>query len=273
MFLKLTGRKLIESMSYFKIPGISKMVVRVWQRNMDVFMKTFKVNFIPPFFEPLLYLFALGFGLGIYIEEIEGISYARFIAPALISISIMNSAFFECSFVSYVRMYYQKTFDAMIATPLSIEEVITGEILWGATRSFINATIMLVVILFFGLIELPSSLLIIPFSFLGGFLFASIAMCFTAISPNINTLNYPTFLFITPMFLFSGTFFPLSVLPEPVQYFALAVLPLTHVVNIVRSLTLAVPSGFMLLSFMWILIVSLVLFVLSVNLMKKRLIV
>lgn len=261
-------------MSYFKIPELSKMVAKVWLRNWDVFMKTFRVNFIPPFLEPLLYLFALGFGLGTYIEDIEGISYARFIAPALISISIMNSSFFECTFGSYVRMYYQKTFDAIISTPLSIEEVITGEILWGATRSFINATIMLFVISAFGLIDLPGSLLIIPFSFLGGFLFATIAMCFTAISPNINSLNYPTFLFITPMFLFSGTFFPLSVLPEPIRYFAITALPLTHVVNIVRSLTLTMISGdFIIFSFIWIVAVSFVLFILSVNLMKKRLIV
>ena len=260
-------------MTYFEIPKLSRMVSKVWLRNWDVFMKTFKVNFVPPFIEPLLYLFALGFGLGTFIEDIDGISYARFIAPALIAISIMNSSFFECTYGSYVRMYYQKTFDAIIATPLSIEEVIAGEILWGATRSFINAVIMLVVISFFGLIEFPSSLLIIPFSFLGGLLFASIAMCFTATSPNINTLNYPSFLFISPMFLFSGTFFPLSVLPDPVRYFAIAALPLTHVVSIVRSLTLAAPGEFILFSLLWIVVVSLVLFVLAVNLMKKRLIV
>lgn len=150
--------------------------------------------------------------------------------------------------------------------------MITGEILWGATRSLISATTMLIVISLFGLIELPSSLWIIPFSFFAGFLFGSIGMCFTSISPNINTLNYPTILFITPMFLFSGTFFPLSLLPEPIQYVALAALPLTHVVNIVRSLTFASLSGFIVLSVLWIVVVSLVLFVLSVNLMKKRLI-
>src|SRR5665648_490104 len=105
--------------SYFKIPKLSYRVWKVWHRNMDVFMKTFKVNFIPPFLEPLLYLFALGFGLGTYIEGIEGISYPRFIAPALIAISIMNSSFFECTYGSYVRMYYQKTFDGIIATPVS----------------------------------------------------------------------------------------------------------------------------------------------------------
>jgi len=259
-------------MSYFAFPKLSNQVWKVWLRNKDVFMKTYKVNFLPPFLEPLLYLFALGFGLGRYIDVIEGVSYPRFIAPALISISVMNSAFFECTFGSYVRMYYQKTFDAIIATPLSIEEVITGELLWGATRSLIYATIMLTVIAAFGLIELSYSLLIIPFSFIAGFLFASIGMCFTAITPNISSLNYPTFLFITPMFLFSGTFFPLSLLPEPIQYFAFAALPLTHVVSIVRSLTLATLSGFLLVSFAWIVLVSFLLFVLSVNLMKKRLI-
>ncbi|HHI30701.1 MAG TPA: ABC transporter permease [Candidatus Methanoperedenaceae archaeon] len=260
-------------MSYFKLPKLTTFVWKVWLRNRDVFMKTYKVNFLPPFIEPLLYLFALGFGLGTYIDTMDGISYPRFIAPALISISIMNSAFFECTFGSYVRMYYQKTFDAIIATPVSIEEVITGELLWGATKSLINATIMLPVLTAFKLIELPHALLVIPFAFIAGFLFASIGMCFTAISPNISTLNYPTFLFITPMFLFSGTFFPLQLLPEPIQYFALIALPLTHVVSIIRALTLANLSSFLLVNLAWILAVSLILFVLSVNLMKKRLIV
>jgi lipooligosaccharide transport system permease protein len=260
-------------MGYFTVPKLSSRMWTVWSRNKSVFMKTWRVNFFPPLLEPLLYLFALGFGLGRYIEGIEGMSYPRFIAPALIAISIMNSAFFECTYGSYVRMYYQKTFDAIIATPLSIEEVIAGELLWGATRSLIYATIMLPVIAAFGLIELPLSLLIIPFAFLAGFLFAAIGMCFTAITPNINALNYPSFLFITPMFLFSGTFFPLELLPQPLQYFALAALPLTHVVGITRSLTLAEPSGFFVLHLVWIFVVSLVLFVLAVNLMRRRLIV
>jgi lipooligosaccharide transport system permease protein len=259
-------------MSYFSIPKLSSRVMKVWYRNWDVFMKTYKVNFLPPFIEPLLYLFALGFGLGTFIDEIEGMSYARFIAPALIAISIMYSSFFECTFSSYVRMYYQKTFDAIIATPLSIEEVITGELLWGASRSLINATIMLPVLWAFGLIELPESLLIIPFAFLAGLMFATIAMCFTAISPNIMALNYPAFLFVTPMFLFSGTFFPLSLLPLPVQYFALAVLPLTHVVTIVRALTLGAISGMLLFNLIWIIISTAIFFLLSVNLMKRRLI-
>jgi lipooligosaccharide transport system permease protein len=254
------------------IPDLSRAVWTVWRRNWDVFFKTYQVNFIPPLVEPVLYLIALGIGLGTFIGEIEGVSYIRFIAPALLAISIMNSSFFECTYASFVRMYYMKTFDAMVATPLSLDEVIAGELFWGATRSFIYASIMLVILILFGVVDLPSSLLIIPFSFFGGLLFASIGMCFTAITPGIDELNYPSFLFITPMFLFSGTFFPLSVLPGPVQAIAIAFLPLTHVVNITRSLTLSSYSPFLFFSIAWIVVVTAIFFLLAIRLMKRRLI-
>ena len=254
-------------------PTLTRRTLKVWQRNRDVFTKTFRINFLPPLLEPLLYLLSLGYGLGFFVNQIQGVSYPRFIAPALLAISIMNAGFFETTYASYVRMYFQKTFDAIIATPLSIEEVITGEILWGATRSVINASIMLPVLIVFGVVDLPISLVIIPFAFLAGFLFASIGMCFTALTPNIDTLNLPTFLFVTPMFLFSGTFFPLSILPVPIQVIATAVLPLTHVVIITRMITLSQVTPAILVSLAWIVMVASVLFVLAVNLMKKRLIV
>jgi lipooligosaccharide transport system permease protein len=100
------------------------------------------VNFLPPLLEPLLYLLSLGYGLGAFVSDIGGVPYPEFIAPALLAISIMNAAFFETTYSSYVRMYFQKTFDAMMATPLSIDEVITGEIVWGATKSLIAAAII-----------------------------------------------------------------------------------------------------------------------------------
>ncbi|MGA2934624.1 MAG: ABC transporter permease [Methanomicrobiales archaeon] len=260
-------------LQYLHPPMLTRRTLRVWQRNRNVFVKTFRVNFLPPLLEPLLYLLSLGYGLGVFVTQINGVSYPRFIAPALLAISIMNAGFFETTYASYVRMYFQKTFDAIIATPLSIEEVITGEILWGATRSVINASIMLPVLIAFGVVDLPISFVIIPFAFLAGFLFASIGMCFTALTPNIDTLNLPTFLFITPMFLFSGTFFPLSILPMPIQVIATAVLPLTHVVKITRMITLSQVTPAILVSLAWIIIVAAVLFVLAVNLMKRRLIV
>ncbi|MDK2889554.1 MAG: lipooligosaccharide transport system permease protein [Methanoculleus sp.] len=252
---------------------ITARVQSVWRRNWDAFLRTYRVNFIPPFVEPVLYLVALGFGLGTYIEAVDGTPYPVFIAPALVSISVMNSAFFECTYSSFVRMYYQKTFDAIIATPVSIDEVIAGEMLWGATRGMIYATLMLPVLLLFGVVAMPSSLLLIPFAFLAGLLFAGIAMCFTAITPSIDALNYPSFLFITPMFLFSGTFFPLDLLPQPIQYFALAALPLTHVVAINRAITLSAFSPLNLFNLAWIAVAAAFFFVLAIRLMRRRLIV
>jgi len=264
----------------FRLPHVSRLTWRVWRRNYDVFMKTYRVNFIPPIIEPILYLLAIGFGLGALIrEDIFGHDYTEFLAPALIAITIMTASFFECTYASFVRMYFQRTFDAITSTPLNVDEVITGEILWGATRSTISATIMLGVVTVFGLVTYPLCLLIIPFSFVGGLLFASLAMCFTAITPRIDSLNYPTSLLITPMFLVSGTFFPLNSLPTGVQQFAYTAVPLVHVVDISRamaygSLSPSLPGEpNLLISLGWIVVVTLFFFVIAINLMRHRLIV
>ena len=255
------------------IPPVSRRAIKVWHRNMTVFARTWQVNFFPPLVEALLYLFAIGMGIGSYVKEIEGISYVAFIAPAILAIAVMNSAFFECTYGSFVRMYYQKSFDAMIATPLSIEDVIAGELLWGATRSVIYVLIMLPVLAVFGVISLPLALLAVPLAFLGGLMFAGIAMCFTAITPGIDTLNYPSFLFITPMSLFSGTFFPLMLLPVTLQYVALALLPLTHLVAIMRMFTLGTVSPVLLLHLVWIIMITVLCCIAAINMMRRRLIV
>jgi len=256
-----------------KLPELTYRVWKVWRRDFDVFMKTYKVNFFPPLLEPIFYLVALGIGLGSIVQAIPGFtSYIQFIAPALLAISMMNNSFFECTYGSFVRMYYQKTFDAIIATPVSIEEVIAGELVWGATRSLISTSIVLAVIGAFGLIGSPFFILIPIVAFLAGLTFSSIAMCFTAIAPNIDFFNYPAFLFITPMFLLSGTFFPIADLPGLVQIVAYAFLPLTHAVNLARGLMMGNLESFLLLSVIWLSVVTPVFFVLSINLMKRKLI-
>ncbi len=258
-------------MDLLRPPDVSYRVWKVWMRNRDVFLKTVKVNFVLPFLEPILYLLAMGFGLGIYVGEVDGMPYAAFIAPALVGISMMNASFFECTYASFVRMYYQKTFDAIISTPLSLDEVILGEIVWGSTKSLINTSIMLPILLALQLIKLPDSLLLIPFSLLAGLVFSSMAMCFTAIAPTIDSFNYPIFLFITPMFLFSGTFFPLSALPDPMQLASQIFFPLTHVVLISRGLAAGGLGAQSLISLAWLISVGAVLTILSINLMRRRL--
>ena len=170
-------------------------------------------------------------------------------------------------------MYYQRTFDAMIATPLSIEDVIAGELLWGATRSVIYVMIMLPVLAAFNVISLPGSLLTIPLAFLGGLMFAGIGMCFTSITPGIETLNYPAFLFITPMTLFSGTFFPVSLLPVALQYIAVIFLPLTHLVTAMRMCTIPAFTPWIIVSLAWMALITAIVCIISINLMKRRLIV
>ncbi len=149
--------------------------------------------------------------------EGKELPYVVFITPALLSITMMYNSFFENTYASFVRMYYQKTFDAMMATPLSLEDIIAGEIVWGATKSVIATAIMLGVVSLFGLVEYPMGLLVLPLSFLGGIAFGTAGMVFTGLVPSIDMFNLPIFLFITPMFLFSGTFFPTDALPSWAQ--------------------------------------------------------
>jgi lipooligosaccharide transport system permease protein len=256
----------------FSLPELTYRVWKVWRRDFDVFMKTYKVNFFPPLLEPIFYLVALGYGLGTLVQKIQGMPYINFIAPALIAISMMNSSFFECTYGSFVRMYFQKTFDAIIATPVSIEEVIAGELVWGATRSLISSSIVVGVVAAFGLITSPLFLLIPIVAFFAGLLFSAIAMCFTSIAPNIDFFNYPAFLLITPMFLLSGTFFPLADLPGFMQIIAKAFLPLTHAVSLTRALIVGNLEFSLLISLIWIAAATPVFFVLSINLMKRKLI-
>jgi lipooligosaccharide transport system permease protein len=258
---------------FFSIPRVTSRACHVWRRNLDVFVRTWQVNFFPPFVEAFLYLLAIGVGIGTYVKEIDGIPYVNYIAPAILAIAVMNSAFFECTYGSYVRMYYQKAFDAMIATPLSIEDVIAGELLWGATKSVMYVVIMLFVLALFGVMAFPTSLLIIPVAFLGGLLFAALAMCFTSVTPSIDALNYPSFLFITPMSLFAGTFFPLALLPPVFGYVALTVFPLTHLVAVFRMFSLSAISWTIGLDFIWMGAVTIILVIAAINLMRRRLIV
>jgi lipooligosaccharide transport system permease protein len=254
---------------------ISRRLLRIWQRNFSIYRKRWKIRFIPPLLEPLFYLAAFGVGLSSLMGTIphhgSQISYVSFIAPALLAITVMYSAFFETTYDSYVRMFYQKTYDAILATPLSVEEIITGEILWGATKSVIAAAIMMVVIGLFGLLRFPSSLLILVLAFVGGFAFGAVGMFFTGIVRDIETFNLPIFLLITPMFLFSGTFFPIEALPAWAQYVAHA-LPLTNLTEVIRSLSYGEFGTAMLWQCGYLVLFSAVFFPLAIMKMRKRLI-
>jgi len=258
-----------------RVGNISRRFGRVWQRNLDVYAATWKLNFIPPLFEPLLYLFAFGMGLGGLIREVVygggAVTYLRFIAPGLVATAVMNHGFFETTYASFVRMYFQKTFDAILSTPLMIEDVVFGEVVWGMTKAFLAGSIMFLVVALFGLLDLPGALAMLFVILLGGFAFSAMGMCFTAVVKNIEMFNLPVFLFITPMFLFSGIFFPLDQLPVWARAVAWC-LPLTYLVSALRALALGISTAGLLKDIFMLGLIGVVCAYWSLILMKRRLI-
>ncbi len=250
----------------------SRRFIRVWQRNRDVFLRLWHAE-TPAFVaEPVIILLAMGLGLGAYVGLVDGQKYIEFIAPGLIAGYAMFSANFECTYGSFVRLEHQRTFDAIIATPLDIEDVAAGEIFWGATRAVLTGVAMLVIAAVFGLVHSPYALLIPLVCFLEGLMFASIALFFTSIVPSIYSFNYYFSLFITPMFFFSGVFFPLSSFPDLVQKLSWVV-PLTPVVHLTRALVDGNLHPSLIISLIIILAFTIPFLLASMITMRRRLVV
>lgn len=260
---------------YAPFRNISWRAGRVWQRNGDVFRATILVNFIPPMFEPVLYVLAFGFGLGSLVKNVdyqgETIPYLQFMVPGVVAVAIMFQAYFETTYASFVRMYYQRTFDAITATPLLVEDVIAGEWLWGATKSLAAATIMLGMLAAFGLLSWPWAFAVLPLALVGGLLFAALGLVTTALVPQIESFNLAIFLLIFPMFLFSGTFFPIDILPGWAMRIAQA-LPLTHVAYLVRGACLGRMPPHLAASLVYVVGMTIGASGLAVVLMRRRLV-
>jgi len=248
--------------------GVSHRSFYVFMRHYDVFMKTLSTSLIPPFLDPLFYLLGMGYGLGSMVSPIKGMTYVEFIAPALVASVIMTAPFFECTVGSFVRMHFQKTYDAMIATPVSIEDVVTGDILYGAGRALLQGTAIFIVILFFGLVKSPLAILIIPLCFVLALAYGPIAMLYTSFIPAINYVDYFFTLIITPMFLFAGTFFPIEQLPAWAQKVAWF-MPLYHTVNIARSLNVGNIAGIWD-DMLWVIVCGMLFYALALWRMRKR---
>ena len=244
---------------------------RVWQRNRDVFLRLWKTEVGGIIAEPIVILTAMGFGLGVYVVDINGKTYGEFVAPGIIASFAMFHAVFECTFSTYLRMETHRIFDGIIVTPVSVEDLVVGEIAWGATRSTLTATAILAFSYVLGLVSSPWALLIIPVSFVVGLMFASIAMTVTALVPYLNSLNSFFTLFVTPMWFFSGVFFPLNELPAPISTLAWAS-PLTPATHLVRGLAFGELDRTLLGSFVMMMGFLAFFLTLSLRVMRRRLI-
>ncbi len=263
-------------MSTPQLNAISGRFRHVWLRNLVTYRRIWRVNFLVPLLEPAFYIIAFGLGFSGLVGGVEfagaQLSYVDFMAPALVATAVMWNSFFETTYASFVRMYYQRTFDAIVSTPVSLEEVVIAEIVWAATKAAAAVTVMLAVLIPLGFVAFPWGLLCIPLGFLAGLGFAAVGMFFTGIIPTIDMFNLPIFLFVTPMFLFSGTFFPVSGVGELGPLIAV-IFPLYHVVELARYAALGLTESNPLFNVAYLLGFIALFTWLALKAMKKRLIV
>ncbi len=243
----------------------------VWGRNFESWKRFYRASLVGNVLDPVLYLVALGFGLGAFVRPIDGEPYLSFIAPGLLAGVAMNTASFENTIGSFVRMEDQKTFKSILMTPVSVSELALGEILWGASKALLSGAIFLVLIWVTGSWGSPLEILNLPLAFLVGLLFGAMALSWTAISPSYDFFNYFFTFVVSVMFLFSGIFFPVDALPRwaaSVAWF----LPLTHAVNLARALHRGVWGPELLPDLLWVLTAAALFLWVAVRLLDRRII-
>jgi len=216
----------------------------VWMRYFDVFRKSAFYYLVTTFSEPFLYLLAFGFGVGSLVGAVdaggESVSYRRFVFSGILGQTVLFQGFYEASYGGFIRMYYQKIFEAMAMTPITLSEVLWGELAWDASKATLAAAIIACIGAALGDFPPYAPLAVIPVAFISSLLFAGLGLAVAARSRTIEEISYPQYLVVFPMFLFCGVFFPLEQLPVPLQW-AAWVLPLTSVNSLMRTLTLGFP--------------------------------
>ncbi|HLX33889.1 MAG TPA: ABC transporter permease [Candidatus Limnocylindrales bacterium] len=243
----------------------SRRAIHPFERSLYLYRRTWLV-LASGFFEPLFYLFAIGFGIGSLVGTLPGpdgqpVPYAMFVAPALLASSSMNGAIFEVTFNVYGKLRWDKVYDAMLATPLAVGDIAVGEIAWALFRGLLYATGFVLVIVFVNaavtpLIRSPLFVLAIPAAILIGFAFASVGMAATTYARGWQDFDLIQ-LVLQPLFLFSGTFFPISTFPAPIQLLV-QLTPLYHGVELIRSLSLGVVGPQLLVHVVYLLAMGVV---------------
>lgn len=209
-------------------------------RNFTSYRHTWMINILPNFFDPLFYLVGIGIGLGAFINRsIQGTDYISFIAPGLMAAAAMNGASFETTYNMFVKMTYAKLYDAYLCTSAGVEDIVFGELCWALTRALIYGSGFFVILIGFSIFGYPIltswTALAIPLALLLiGTLFGTIGQLFTAYIKKIDFYSFYFTLFLTPLFLFSGIFFPIDTFPygREIAWWT----PLYHAVHLLRGL-------------------------------------
>ncbi|KHL02211.1 ABC transporter permease [Sinomonas humi] len=233
----------------------------VIERGFRVIKSQNWVVLVSGFFEPVFYLLSMGIGLGRLVGSVQGpsgapISYAAYIAPALLAVSAMNGAIYDSTWNIFFKMHFGKLYQSMLYTSLGPFDIAVGEIFMALFRGFLYALGFTGVMAVMGLIATPWALLLVPAAVTVAFGFASFGMAITSYMKTFQQMDVITFVML-PMFLFSATFYPLSVYPEPVQWVVEA-LPLWHGVELMREISTGAFSVLTLVHLLYYLVMILV---------------
>jgi lipooligosaccharide transport system permease protein len=209
--------------------------VAVWRRNFLVWRKLLIASLLSNLADPLIMLFGLGYGLGALMPSIEGMSYLAFFAAGSLCSATMFTASFESMFSGFSRMHGQKTWDGILYAPMTIDDVVAGEVVWAASKAWLTGVTILAVILVFGVSRSALVLLALPAAFLVGLAFSALGLIMTVSARRWDFFSFYMTLVMTPMMMISGVFFPTERLPAPMLGVAQA-LPLWHGVELVRPL-------------------------------------
>jgi lipooligosaccharide transport system permease protein len=221
----------------WSLPRLSWRFLPIWRRHLLVWKRLYKQSVVGNIAEPLITLFAFGYGLGAMLPDMGGVRYVVFLASGAICMNTWNAATFEALYSSFTRMHVQRSWEAMLNTPLSLDDVLLSELVWAATKSVITGVIIFAVIALLGFVAGPIGLVALPLLFLVGLAAAAIGLVMNALAQGYDFFTYYFTLIVTPMWFLSGIFFPLEGLPDAVRL-AACWLPLSAAVALIRPLIL-----------------------------------
>ena len=256
----------------FRYPPLWWRLYSVWYRHMRVYTKNLLSNGFPPFVEPFIFLVGVGLGLGNYITQpIGGVRYIEFLGTGLLVTTAMFTSAFECSFGTFIRLEFEKVYDGMLAAPITVNNLIVGEMIWAGTKGLFFSFAVLCILSAFRIVSLPYGLLAPLVGFLTGVMFAALSMLVTSFVKTINHFNFYFTGFISPIFFFSGVVFPIKNLPAPVRPLA-ELVPLTHSVRLVRSICTNNYTPGLLLDLLYVAVFILVVGYFAIRRLRKRLV-
>lgn len=215
-------------------PPLYRRLYSIWYRHFRVYTSNLFSNAFPPFVEPLIFLAGIGLGLGHFIDDMEGMPYIKYLGTGLLVTTAMYTSAFECSFGTFIRLEFEKIYDGMLAAPMTVNNLLVGEIIWAGTKGFFFSFAVLCILSAFRIIALTDGLLCPFIGFITGLTFACLSMFITSFVKTINHFNFYFTGLLSPMFFFSGVVFPISSLPDYIQPVA-EIVPLTHAVRLSRA--------------------------------------